>query len=156
MNINQASAEQLERTAQIDGTRARYLVDYRREHGDFESWEEIKRVPSYEEGMVERLQSSGFTLGGHDGSASGGGRAEDDIDEDAIDEDHVEHDLNRASAEELEQTHMIDGERAQRLVEFREEHGDFTEWEQIKAVSGFEEGLVERLQQAGFDLGRHT
>jgi competence protein ComEA len=64
MNLNQASADDLVRAAQIDDTRAKYLVEYRTKVGRFTSWEEVKNVPSFEEGMIERLRLAGFSLEG--------------------------------------------------------------------------------------------
>jgi DNA uptake protein ComE-like DNA-binding protein len=137
MNLNRATAEQLQSIGQLDGTRARYLIDHRRRNGAFLDWDDVKQVPSYEDGMVERLQQAGFTVEGNDGGGAGRGGG---------------HDLNRASADELEKTNMIDGERAERLVAFRNTHGPFADWQQVKNVSGFDDGLVARLKEAGFRI----
>ena len=56
MDIDKASEERLRDIAQIDGARARYLVEDRHRRGRFESWDEVKQVRSYEDGMVDRLQ----------------------------------------------------------------------------------------------------
>jgi competence ComEA-like helix-hairpin-helix protein len=162
VDINTATAQELERVGQIDGARAQYLVDYRERQGRFSTWEQVKQVPSYEDGMIERLQKAGFTVGGAgatgrhsdgrkaraSGAASGGsgqgGRSSG--------EERGGCSLNRASAEELEQTHMIDGERAQRIVAYRNEHGEFRDWQEVKEVLGIDDGIVRRLQEAGFDI----
>lgn len=115
MNVNTVGAEQLERTGQLDGTRARYLIDYRQQHGPFRSWDDVKAVPSYEDGMIERLRAAGFTVGDRGDSSQG-----------SSDAGHgAQHDLNPASRQELEATHMIDGERADRLISYRKEHVPF-------------------------------
>ena len=43
MNINNASAEQLEEAFQVDGTRARYLIEQRNKLGSFTTWEQVKQ-----------------------------------------------------------------------------------------------------------------
>ncbi len=64
MDINRASAEELERTFEVDGERARYIIDKRNQMGGFDSWEQIKElVPNIDEKMVENLRAAGLTLG---------------------------------------------------------------------------------------------
>jgi competence ComEA-like helix-hairpin-helix protein len=148
MDINKASAEELERAFQVDGLRARYIVDERDKLGGFKSWDDVKKVPGFEDKMVENLQSAGLTIGKREARES-------------TDKAHVSQaagrdnsrDLNKASAEELERVSQIDGERARYLVEARNRVGGFKSWDDLKreAVS-FEDGMVERLQKAGFTL----
>jgi DNA uptake protein ComE-like DNA-binding protein len=52
MDINEASAEQLENAFQVDGVRARYIVDRRDKRGPFQSWEDVKQVPGFEDKMA--------------------------------------------------------------------------------------------------------
>ncbi len=63
MDINKATAEQLESAFQVDGTRARYLIEHRNKSGRFRSWDEVKQVPGFEDKMVENLQHAGLTIG---------------------------------------------------------------------------------------------
>jgi DNA uptake protein ComE-like DNA-binding protein len=63
LNLNSASAEELERVSQIDGERARYLIEARDRIGGFRSWEDVKReAPSFEAGMVDRLKQADFRI----------------------------------------------------------------------------------------------
>jgi hypothetical protein len=49
---------------QIDGERARYLVETRERLGGFRSWDELTReAPSFDEDMVENLKSAGARIG---------------------------------------------------------------------------------------------
>lgn len=63
MDINNASVEELEQAFQVDGTRARYLAERRRELGGFRSWEDVKHVAGFEDKMVENLKAAGLTIG---------------------------------------------------------------------------------------------
>lgn len=144
MDINKASAEELEQAFQVDGTRARYLVEYRNKNGGFRSWEDVKRVPGFEDKMVENLRAAGLNIGA-DGSASERSRAEGS------------HggalDVNTATKEQLQQVAQIDGERAQYLLDARRRVGRFNSWDQLKReVPSFEDGMIERLKQAGARL----
>jgi DNA uptake protein ComE-like DNA-binding protein len=64
LDINSASAEQLESVFEMDGERARYLIQTRDRLGGFESWDQVKReAPSFDDGMIRNLQQAGATIG---------------------------------------------------------------------------------------------
>jgi len=58
MDINKASAEELGKAFQVDGTRARYIVEHRQKQGSFKSWEDVKQVPGFEDKMVDSAAPS--------------------------------------------------------------------------------------------------
>ena len=66
--------------------------------------------------------------------------------------------INSASREELQQAFEVDGQRAEYIVQKRNELGGFESWEQFKkVVPGFEDKMVENLERAGVTLGgRHS
>src|SRR5438270_12750544 len=80
MDINKASAQDLENTLQLDGTRARYLEEYRNRIGEFTSWEQIRAVPSFDDGMIKNLKDAGLTLGSDTWSDKGSRSPETDED----------------------------------------------------------------------------
>ena len=62
-DLNTASREELEVICQIDGQRAEYFVEKRRELGGYSSWEQIKeKVSSFDGGTIKRLKKAGFSL----------------------------------------------------------------------------------------------
>jgi DNA uptake protein ComE-like DNA-binding protein len=162
MDINHATAEQLEQAFEVDGERAHYIINKRNELGGFSSWEQIKQVvPSIEDHIVENLRRAGLTIG-----PEGGGRQH------TVGQQHEAtsstkqsqtgthsedtggmRDVNTASREELEQLCQIDGERANYFLQKRNELGGFTSWEQIKdTVRSFDGGMIKRMKKAGFGL----
>lgn len=54
-------------------------------------------------------------------------------------------DINTATAEELQALPGIGKTRAEAIVAYREEHGEFTYVEDLKAVSGIGEGILENI-----------
>lgn len=54
--------------------------------------------------------------------------------------------INTASAAELEQLSGIGQAKAQAIVDYREENGDFTSIEEIKEVKGIGEGIFENIK----------
>jgi len=57
-------------------------------------------------------------------------------------------DLNMASFEELART-GIGEKKARLLVDYRDEHGGFRTWEDVKSVPGFSQKLIETLKDNG-------
>ena len=65
-------------------------------------------------------------------------------------------DLNRATADEISEVKIegIDESQAMALVEYRDEHGPFESWEEVKNVTGFNGQLIQRLQESGATIGQ--
>ena len=65
LDLNRASVEEIANAgiAQVSEERARDLVEYRDEHGSFDSWEELQDVPGFNQGMIDNLKEAGVTLG---------------------------------------------------------------------------------------------
>lgn len=57
--------------------------------------------------------------------------------------------LNTAGIDELTRDCGITRERAQLLLDYRDEHGHFRTWEDVKSVPGFSQKLIEQLKGAG-------
>jgi DNA uptake protein ComE-like DNA-binding protein len=150
MNINEASHEDLIKAFQVDGQRAEYIIRKRDELGGFESWEQFKReVPGFEDKMVENLEQAGLEVG-RDTQAAGAGR---DHGAATWKEQRGRRDINDATREELKDAFQVDGVRAEYIIRKRDELGGFESWEQFKReVPGFEDKMVENLEQAGLTL----
>ncbi len=56
INLNSATAEELETLSGIGPTRAADIIEYRQAHGDFKSIEEIQEVPGIGPATFERLK----------------------------------------------------------------------------------------------------
>lgn len=56
-------------------------------------------------------------------------------------------DLNRATVDELEQIEGVDHERSSVIVEWRAEHGPFKSWEDLQAIPGIGDRLVQKVKQ---------
>jgi competence ComEA-like helix-hairpin-helix protein len=58
------------------------------------------------------------------------------------DESGGDIDINEASAEQLRQLEGVDEIRADKIVAFRESHGRFEDWEDLRQVEGIDHGMV--------------
>ena len=57
--------------------------------------------------------------------------------------------LNQATVEELAEIEGIGQKHAKEIIEYREENGDFENWEEVKNIPDFNEELVEVLKSQG-------
>lgn len=57
--------------------------------------------------------------------------------------------LNTASMEDLANIGGISRERAQLLLDYREEYGEFRTWDDVRNVPGFSQQVVEQLKRQG-------
>ncbi len=88
-------------------------------------------IPSVTEAEEAGSPMQGSMLSGQAGSYTADGRL----------------DLNRASKEELMQLSGIGQSKAEAILAYREEHGNFQSTEEIKQVSGIGDATFERLQE---------
>lgn len=57
--------------------------------------------------------------------------------------------LNTASMEDLAKITGISRERAQLLLDYREEYGEFRTWDDVRNVPGFSQHVIEELKKKG-------
>jgi competence protein ComEA len=58
--LNKATKEQLEAIIGIGPATAEKIVNYREEHGKYDSFEELKKVDGIKEAIIHRLQEEEF------------------------------------------------------------------------------------------------
>jgi competence ComEA-like helix-hairpin-helix protein len=60
--------------------------------------------------------------------------------------------LNRASLEDLAKLPMVGRDRAEKLIQYRNDHGEIRNWEELEHVASFSKGMIEDLKQGGVTL----
>jgi len=63
VNLNHISVEKLSKLPMVGRERAESIINYRTEHGPFKSWDDLRKIPGFVEGMIEDLKQGGATLG---------------------------------------------------------------------------------------------
>ncbi len=58
-------------------------------------------------------------------------------------------DLNSADVDQLDQIEGLGRNRAQKLVDFRNQHGPFKTWDDVKKIPGYSEQIVSLIKQSG-------
>jgi competence protein ComEA len=61
--------------------------------------------------------------------------------------------LNNASADELRNIEGIDDQRAEEIVRYREQNGNFSSWDDLKNIPGFSDEMVNAIRTRGGDWG---
>ncbi|KYF51187.1 hypothetical protein BE08_39560, partial [Sorangium cellulosum] len=56
IDLNNATAEELEGIEGIDGERARLIIEHRSTRGSFRSWEDVLSVPGIDAVLLGKLQ----------------------------------------------------------------------------------------------------
>lgn len=70
LNLNTAGLEELIRVTGITRERAQLLLDYRDEHGEFRTWDDVKSVPGFSQKLIELLKNGGAFFSNHDKKAA--------------------------------------------------------------------------------------
>lgn len=71
LNLNTVGIDELTSVTGISRERAQLLLDYRDEHGEFRTWDDVKSVPGFSQKLIEFLKNEGaFFKGGYDEKAA--------------------------------------------------------------------------------------
>ncbi|HZU83095.1 MAG TPA: helix-hairpin-helix domain-containing protein [Polyangiaceae bacterium] len=113
IDLNTADVEQLTHIEGIDAERARLILDYRREHGPFHDWDDLRSVPGIGEVLSRRVQQAAVIgeSAGASGTAAGEEQgqerrkaAEEEEEEGELEGDEGDEGEEGAEAEEEEVT----------------------------------------------------
>ena len=141
ININTATASQLTALNGIGETKAAAIVEYRRQHGDFGSVDELLNVPGIGEKILEGLRDQ-VTVGAPSVTAASAGTTHE------ITQDYNSGliNINTATASQLTALNGIGESKAAAIVEYREQHGDFGSVDELLNVPGIGEKILEGLR----------
>jgi competence ComEA-like helix-hairpin-helix protein len=125
VDVNAATVDQLKGVRGLGNTRALEIVRYRDRHGPFKDLSELERVPHMGDMPWGELDEVKTHLTLHlEGEAAP-----------SIAPDRV--DVNHANIEELRGIEGIGADRAQEIVEYREQHGGIRDINELDALPHF-------------------
>lgn len=143
VNINTASLEEIQKLPGIGSAKAMAIVQYRSVFGDFYDINEIKNVDGIGEGVFEGIRDY-ITVGSVSQRP-----AENDPQAPEILEtpEEIYVNINTATKSELCKIPGIGTVKAQAIIDYREDYGDFYSIDEIKNVSGIGDKLFESIQE---------
>ena len=145
ININTASAEELQLLSGIGEVKARAIIEYREKHGGFTSVNELVNVYGIGEKTLDKIRDY-ITVGFYAPNIPEQSAPNSSAESSAPVEVSYPININTASAEELELLSGIGEVKARAIIAYREEHGGFTSVEELVNVYGIGEKTLGKIR----------
>ena len=139
ININNADIEELIKLPGIGQVKAKAIIDYRENIGEFKSLKELTKVKGIGEKTLEKILPYLKMVGDSTEIIAS-------IDSDSPKEISGKININTASLSELISLPGIGEKRAQKIIEYREKIGGFKNTEDIMKVKGIGEGIYTKIK----------
>lgn len=139
ININTANLEELDQITGVGPAIAQRIVDYRNQHGPFQTIEEIKNVSGIGDVTFEKMKDE-ITVGDVVAPSPTPPPPPPQAPEVA------KININTASYEELQKITWVGEVIAQRIIDYRVQNGPFQTIEEIKNVKGIGDATFEKMK----------
>ena len=158
INVNTATASQLCSLKGIGEKKAAAIIQYRDEHGDFTSVDQLLNVPGIGEKLLESFRDRittgpaeiqpepARTTAGAELSESAEHAESAEIPAETTAAENTNTLINTATAQQLCSLKGIGEKKAAAIIQYRDEHGDFTSVDQLLNVPGIGEKLLESFR----------
>lgn len=140
INVNTATAEELQALPGIGETKSAAIVKYREEHGAFADAAELMNVNGIGERIFEQIRDKITT--GTETSASSKSSCEEPSAVPNISPTNI----NTATAEDLQALPGIGEAKSAAIIAYRMDHGAFADITELINVNGIGEAIFERLR----------
>ncbi|MCD4796298.1 MAG: ComEA family DNA-binding protein [Candidatus Cloacimonetes bacterium] len=138
ININNADIENLIKLPGIGQTKAKAIMDYRKNTGEFRSLKELTKVKGIGEKTLEKILPYLEMVGDSTEIIA--------FIPDSLKEISGKININTASLSELISLPGIGEKRAQKIISYREKAGNFKNKEDIKKVKGIGEAIYSKIK----------
>ncbi|MBN1756036.1 helix-hairpin-helix domain-containing protein [bacterium] len=144
LNINKASPEDFQKYLNLNVELVKNIIAWRENNQCFQDIRQLMEVEGMDEETFQSIEGQ-ITIGENvKGSTTVTGEAIKLMPAPLIGQVQL-IDLNIATKEELETLPGINSTNANRIIEYRKEHGNFQNIEQIKEVKGISESIFEKI-----------
>lgn len=118
LNINTATAQELQRIPGMNQNLAQNIIDYRTVNGPYESIDDLTKVSGIEKQRIDSLRQNLM----------------------------VKNDLNTATAQDLAKVPGINQTLAQNIIRYREANGPFSSVDDLNKVSGINDFKLDMIK----------
>jgi len=140
VNINKADIETLVKLPGIGPVKAKAIIDYRENIGKFESLYEIAKVKGIGKETVAKIEPYLEIIGDS-------AKVKSSLDSEGEKAITSKININTASLHELTLLPGIGEKKAQAIIKYREEVGDFKTKDEIKNVKGIGDGIYKKIKR---------
>ena len=145
IDLNTATLEELQTLNGIGPVLAQRIIDYRTEYGSFTTVDELLNVKGIGEATLNKFREQ-VTVSGQEGESEPPSEQSDlPADEDTKQTALI--DINTATYEELQTLNGIGPVLAQRIIDYRTEHGPFATVDELLNVKGIGEATLNKFRE---------
>jgi len=148
-DINTASASMLQQVKGVGRAKAQDIINYRNQHGPFQSLDELTQVKGIGPATVENFRKASFCVRDETNEQRNDqpSPSENNPAAPAID---CKNDINTANVSDLRQVKGIGAAKAQAIINYHKQHGPFQSLDELAQVKGIGPATVENFRDAGF------
>ena len=141
ININTASAQELERIKGVGPAIAKRIIDYRNSHGSFTKPEDLMKVKGIGNATFAKIRPQ-ITIQG--GMTSGNQMQISGVSTSSGGNNLI--DINNANLQELQRIKGVGPATAQKIIDYRNSHGAFTKPEDLMNVRGIGASKLKQIR----------
>ena len=156
IDVNNASAAQLQRVRRIGRVKAQAIVDYRNQFGPFKSLDELTRVKGIGPATLQNFREAEFCVSESDSSSNHSDTQTQAPSNNSTTTDANCNDVNKASAAQLQRVKRIGPVKSQAIIDYRNRSGPFKSLDELTRVRGIGPATLENFRRAGFCVQAST
>ncbi|MYC24627.1 MAG: DUF1524 domain-containing protein [Gammaproteobacteria bacterium] len=155
-NVNTASTTELQRVSRIGAVRAQAIIDYRNQHGPFQSLNELTRVRGIGAAIIENFRRAGFCVKASTEASNFPAAPSQISSNNSTATNSNCYNINTANPTTLQRVSGIGPAKAQAIKDYRNQHGPFRLLDELTHVRGIGPATLENFRRAGFCVSTPT
>ena len=158
-NVNTANASDLQRVSRIGSVRAQAIIDYRNQHGPFQSLDELTRVRGIGAATIENFRRAGFCVKASTEASyypTTPATPKQISSNNSTTKNNNCYNINTANSATLQRVRGIGPVKARAISDYRDQHGPFRSLDELTRVRGIGPATLENFRRSGFCVSTST